>query len=88
MLQSQVPNIQTVQKTVEVLETQHLDGVVNVSVVLQSQVPTIQTVQKKVEVLETQHLDGLVDVTSCVAKPSTNHPDSTEDDGDSRDSVF
>ena len=41
------------------------------------QVPTIQTVQKTVEFLETPHLDGLIDMTSCVAKPSTNHPDGT-----------
>ena len=46
----------TEQKTVEVLETQHFDGVVDVTVVWQSQVPTIQSVQKTMEVPETQCL--------------------------------
>ena len=59
VLQRQIPTIQTVQKTVEVLETQHLDGIVNVTVVLQLQVPTIQTVQKTEEVPETQCLDRM-----------------------------
>ena len=35
VLQRQIPTIQTVQKTVEVFETQHFDGVVDVTVVLQ-----------------------------------------------------
>ena len=41
VLQRQVPTTLTVQKTVEVLETQNFGGVVDVTVVLQSQVPTI-----------------------------------------------
>ena len=49
--------------TVEVLETQHLDGVVNVSVVLQSQVLTTLTVQKTEDIPETQCLDRVADVT-------------------------
>ena len=57
VFQRQVPTIQTVQKTVEVLETQHFDGVADVPVVLQRPVPTIQSVQKTMEVPETQCLE-------------------------------
>ena len=68
MLQRQVPTIQTVQKTVEVLETQHLDGVVNVTVVLQSQVPTTLTVQKTEDIPETQCIGRVADVTVALQR--------------------
>ena len=64
VLQRQVPTIQTVKKTVEVLETQHFDGAVDVTVVLQRQVPTIRSVQKTIEVPETQCLDGMACATA------------------------
>ena len=41
----------------EVPETQCLDRVADVTVVLQRQVPTIQSVQKTMEVPETQFLE-------------------------------
>ena len=42
----QVPNIRTVQKTVEVAQAQYIVRIVDVAVVLQRQMPTIQMVQR------------------------------------------
>ena len=46
----QVLVVQKVQKTVEVPQGQHMDRIVDVTVVLQHQVPTSHTVQKTAEV--------------------------------------
>ena len=64
-----------------------LSRVENEALVFQRQVPTIQTVQKTVEVSGDSAFGWSGRCDSCVAKPSTNHPDSTEDDGGSGDSV-
>ena len=70
----------------EVPETQCLDRVADVTVVLQRQVPTIQSVQKTMEVPETQCLDRVADVT-IVLQRQVPTIQSVEDDGGSGDSV-
>ena len=51
-----------VQKTVELPQVQHIERIVDVTVVVQHQVPTIQSAQKVVEVLQSQQLDRVGDV--------------------------
>ena len=47
----------------EVLETQHLDQVVDVPVVMQQQVPAVPVVQKTVEEPPTQFFDSVVELS-------------------------
>ena len=59
---------------------------VDVRVVMARLVLVIQKVQGTVEVPQVQYIDRIVDVTVC-GNNSTIHPDSTEDEGSSSDSV-
>ena len=61
-LQHQAPTIQSVRKTVDVPQSQHLDRVPAGS---HCQVPTIQTVHMMVEVPQSQHLDRVPAGSHC-----------------------
>ena len=62
MVQRQVPSIETVQKTVEVPQTQHIDKVADVPVARPRQTPIILKVQRTVETPRIQFMDRVVDV--------------------------
>ena len=60
MAHRQVPSIETVQKIVEVPQTQHIDKVADVPVARPRQTLSVQRVQKTVEVPQIQFIDKLV----------------------------
>ena len=50
-----------VQNTVELPQVQHIERIVDVTLVMQHQVPTIRSAQKMVEVPQSQCFDRVVD---------------------------
>ena len=60
MAHRQVPSIETVHKTVEVPQTQHIDKVADVPVARPRQTLSVQRVQKTMEVPQIQFIDKLV----------------------------
>ena len=83
VVQRQVPSIETVQKTVEVPQTQHIDKVADVPVARPRQTLSVQRVQNSVEVPQIQFIDKLFDshvnmrsvpeVEHVVSIPVTEH---------------
>ena len=81
MAHRQVPSNETVQKTVEVPQTRHIDKVADVPVARPRQTLSVQRVQKTVEVPQIQFIDKLVDsnmrsvpeVEHVVPAPVTEH---------------
>ena len=65
----------------------HWDSVEGTPVAQQSLLPTAQTAQKTEEFPQVRHIVKSCGCDSCGATPSTDHPDRTEDDRCSSDSV-